>query len=399
VNRVEALVIGGGPAGATAAIALARAGWSVAIVEKAPFPRRKVCGEYISATTWPVLRELGLGPSIAGRAGPAVVRVGLFSGDAAIDAPMPAPRGGNGEWGHAIGRDILDSALLGEAARAGAALWQPWAVNAVRREGEGFVATLREAHGTQSREIRSRIVVDAHGSWERSPFASDASRPSSRAGDLFGFKARFRGARLPEGLMPLLLFPGGYGGMVHTDGADVSFSCCIRRDALRRQREHSALGAGDAVIAHVERHCRAAREMLAGARRTGPWLSAGPIRPGIRALADDGVFAVGNAAGEAHPLVAEGISMAIQSAWILASVLAPHGSDELARAQIDDLGREYATRWRAHLATRIHAAAIFAAFMARPAGARASAIAVAKLPRLLSWGARWSGKSRMLAGT
>jgi flavin-dependent dehydrogenase len=392
-----ALVVGGGPAGATAAIALARAGWSVALVEKSPFPRRKVCGEYISATTWPVLRELGVAGSIAGRVGPAVLRVGLFSEDTAIDAPMPAARSENGEWGHAIGRDILDSALLAEAARAGAVLWQPWAVNAVRREGGGYVATLRQAHGTQSCEIRSRIVVDAHGSWERSPFSCDA-RPASRARDLFGFKARFRGARLPQGLMPLLLFAGGYGGMVHTDGADVSFSCCIRRDALRRQRGHAALGAGDAVIAHVERHCRAAREVLAGAHRMGPWLSAGPIRPGIRALAADGVFAVGNAAGEAHPLVAEGISMAIQSAWILASVLAPHGGIELTRAQLDSLGRDYAARWKAHLAARIRVAAVLAAFMARPAGARASAIAVAKLPRLLSWGARWSGKARMLAG-
>ncbi|HEX7605439.1 MAG TPA: FAD-dependent monooxygenase, partial [Usitatibacter sp.] len=111
MNSVEALVIGGGPAGATAAIGLARAGWAVAIVEKSPFPRGKVCGEYISATTWPVLRELGIEPSIARRAGPAVVRVGLFSGDAATDAAMPAPGGAPGEWGHAIGRDILDSAL------------------------------------------------------------------------------------------------------------------------------------------------------------------------------------------------------------------------------------------------------------------------------------------------
>lgn len=393
MNEVDVLVVGGGPAGATAAIALARAGWTIAIVEKASFPRRKVCGEYISATTWPVLRELGVAPSSAG---PAVVRVGFFSEDTAIDAPMPAPRCKNGEWGRAIGREILDSALLAEACRAGAVLWQPWAVNAVRREGDEYVATLREAHGTQSREIRSRIVVDAHGSWERNPFRCDA-RPAARARDLFGFKARFRGAHLPEGLMPLLLFPGGYGGMVHTDGADVSFSCCIRRDALRRQRGSTALAAGDAVIAHVERHCRAAREVLAGARRVGPWLSAGPIRPGIRALAADGVFAVGNAAGEAHPLVAEGISMAIQSAWILAKVLAPHGGVELTRGQLDSLGRDYAARWQSHLATRIHVAAILAAFMARPAGARASAIAISKLPRLLSWGARWSGKARMLA--
>jgi flavin-dependent dehydrogenase len=197
--------------------------------------------------------------------------------------------------------------------------------------------------------------------------------------------------------MPLLLVPGGYGGMVHTDGAEVSFSCCIRRDALRRQRGDSSLAAGDAVIAHVERHCRAAREILAGAQRTGPWLSAGPIRPGIRALAADGVFAVGNAAGEAHPLVAEGISMAIQSAWILATLLAPHAREALTRTELDRLGRDYAVRWKAHLATRIRAAAIFAAVTARPAGARASEIVVAKLPRLLSWGARWSGKARVLA--
>ena len=45
----DALVVGGGPAGATAAILLAQAGWRVAVVEKKPFPRRKVCGEFISA--------------------------------------------------------------------------------------------------------------------------------------------------------------------------------------------------------------------------------------------------------------------------------------------------------------------------------------------------------------
>ncbi len=52
MNAYDALVIGGGPAGAVSALLLARAGWNVAVVEKERFPRGKVCGEFISAATW-----------------------------------------------------------------------------------------------------------------------------------------------------------------------------------------------------------------------------------------------------------------------------------------------------------------------------------------------------------
>ncbi len=57
----DALIIGGGPAGATTALLLARAGWSVALLERKCFPRRKVCGEYLSATNLHLFDELGLG--------------------------------------------------------------------------------------------------------------------------------------------------------------------------------------------------------------------------------------------------------------------------------------------------------------------------------------------------
>src|SRR5215472_3778108 len=57
--RLDALIVGAGPAGSAAARLLAAAGWSVALVEKAAFPRRKVCGEFISATTMPVLKACG----------------------------------------------------------------------------------------------------------------------------------------------------------------------------------------------------------------------------------------------------------------------------------------------------------------------------------------------------
>ena len=64
---------------------------------------------------------------------------------------------------------------------------------------------------------------------------------------------------------------------------------------------------------------------LAGAEREGPWLASGPLRPGVRLGQGDGIFRVGNAAGEAHPIVGEGISMALQSAFVLAALLGPDG--------------------------------------------------------------------------
>ena len=73
--RFDACVIGSGPAGATAALVLARAGWSVALVEKAVFPRRKVCGEFISAATLTVLEACGVAKDFLALAGPPVRRV------------------------------------------------------------------------------------------------------------------------------------------------------------------------------------------------------------------------------------------------------------------------------------------------------------------------------------
>jgi flavin-dependent dehydrogenase len=390
MSAYDAIVIGGGPAGATSALALARRGWRVAAIEKSRFPRRKVCGEHVSAGAWPVLRALEVAASLEPLAGPAVRRVGFFAAETMLDVPMPS----NGaEWGRAVGRELLDTVLLEHAARAGVEVLQPWSAVSVTTGARE--ATVVARCGDEERELVGRVVIAAHGSWEHGTLPTQSARDARRAGDLLAFKARFVGARLAPGLMPLILFPGGYGGLVQSDAGRVTFSCCVRRECLARLRaEHPGAPAGEAALAHAMESSRGLREALAGAWREGPWLAAGPIRPGIRVRAPGRLLAVGNAAGEAHPLVAEGIGMAIQSAWLLAQAL---GEREAAadRAALDRAAREYERRWRAGFAARVRASSLFAAVTGR--ALHASIALVAAAPAVLAWGARWSGKAAGVA--
>src|SRR5947199_10161016 len=99
-TRYDAAIVGAGPAGAAAAILLARAGWSVALVERQSFPRRKVCGECVAASNLPLLDALGVGAAFATRAGAELHRVALMRGAETLVAPLP-PAAAPHRWGRA----------------------------------------------------------------------------------------------------------------------------------------------------------------------------------------------------------------------------------------------------------------------------------------------------------
>ena len=389
-------MVGSGPAGATAALLLSRSGWRVAIVEKAAFPRRKVCGEFVSATTWPLLDALGVGDELRGRAGPVVRRVGVFARTSIVTAPMPAT--GNGvEGGRAVSRESLDAVLLCRAVAAGATLWQPWTVATFESGAGRHVCTIEHRERSERIVLEAPVIVAAHGSWDCGPLPTQPRRKAAAALDLLGFKARFQGGTLEDDLMPLLAFPGGYGGMVNTGETRVSLSCCIRRDHLDAARaRHPGHSAGEAVLEHIFEHSNGVHAVLATASCDGQWRAAGPIRPGIHDFGRDGVFAVGNAAAEAHPIVAEGISIAIQSAALLAETLGCFSAAASAPAALAMAHRRYQRLWRQNFTPRMRASALYAQMFMRPLSTRLAVASMQVFPSLLRIGAAWSGKSRQL---
>src|SRR5215218_4601177 len=111
-------IIGAGPAGCLAAIALARAGWSVTLVEQSRFPRHKVCGESLSALGIEVLKRLHLDAPIRKLAPIQITRTSLHAADGpSVSLDLPKPM-----WG--LSRHAFDAALLRAAIDAGATIIQ-----------------------------------------------------------------------------------------------------------------------------------------------------------------------------------------------------------------------------------------------------------------------------------
>lgn len=398
--RFDALVIGAGPAGSCAAILLADAGWRVALVEKQDYPRRKVCGECISATSLPIFERLGMRQALAPFAGRPLRQMALVCGPRILRAPLPAYADAINPWGLAIGREHLDALLLERAGERGVAVFQPWQAEELTGAPGDFACRLRRvgrnAEPQDERLLCAGLVIDAHGAWEP-PLRHEEGAPARSAGrqrpsDLFAFKANFADTALEPGLLPVLSFPGGYGGLVVADGARATFAFCLRRDALERaRRAFPGARPAEAAQCWVRRHAGAADALLGAAPQVGAWLGAGPIRPGIHlGKRGERMLRIGNAAGEAHPIIGEGINMALQSAVLLVGTVLRHrGQGAAAHGR---LHAAYAEAWRRQFGARIRMSALYAQLAMRPQLFGRLLPALARHPGLLTRLARWCGK-------
>lgn len=393
MNKFDALIIGAGPSGSTIAYLLAKAGWSVAIVEKSEFPRRKVCGEYLSPTNFPLFDQLDFADLFFQNTGPEIQRVGLFANSLNLYSKMPRLKNASDEWGRALRREVLDTMLLTQASKIGAKVFQPSAVIELSKSNDIFISRIKSKTTQEIDEIESRLVISAHGSWEIGSLPTQAKRFPASPTDLIGLKAHFRNARLDPDLMPMIIFPGGYGGMVTCDAGYVSISCCIRQDYLKQIREkYSGQNIGETVEQHIFDTCEGVNNCLSVGNRSGEWLTAGVIRPGIRSRNMSGIFLVGNAAGESHPIIAEGISMAIQSSWLLAQCLIKRKPAYLNDSVLKEIYAEYDKLWLKTFRKRILAADLFARLAMSNISQKLMSPFMKTFPSILTFGARLSGK-------
>jgi flavin-dependent dehydrogenase len=128
-------------------------------------------------------------------------------------------------------------------------------------------------------------------------------------------------------------------------------------------------------------------------------MAVGPVRPGIHLQNQGPIFRVGNAAGETHPLIGEGIGMALQSAVLLTNELAQLPPGALGEEVHNAIQVRYSTAWRHAFRHRLTLSRAYAHIAMHPFIARCVGATFRRWPHLLTYSARWAGKSRSACTT
>ena len=327
----EILVVGGGPAGAACAAFCAASGRRVRIVERAIFPRDKVCGDCLNPDAWPVLARLGLEERLLALPHVAL-RTVEFVGLRGRTVRLPLPDAARGEI--AVKRRDLDALLLTRAIELGARVQQGRAVVKMRRAEGGYaVTTVDAAGGGEEETIRARFVVAADG--RNSVVARLAGllddTPTRRADARIGLQAHLPcpadfGARVQ-----MRWFADGYGGLCPVGGGELNVS----------------LTGPPVALEGLKKWVRAEF----GVGKEQAWRTIAPLdRAAAGRAAADGVFLVGDAARVVEPFTGEGIYYALRSGELAAAALLAALRGELgADAAAARYGREHTAMYRGRL--------------------------------------------------
>jgi menaquinone-9 beta-reductase len=354
-----ALIIGGGVAGAAAAIEIARMGRPVTLVERQQGPHHKVCGEFISGEAALYLSDLGI--DLAALGAVRINEVRLCADERVVTARLPFPA-------FSLSRHALDEALLRQASAAGADVMRGSGVQSVRWHDGRWTIVRDDGHILVARDVfLANGKHDLRG-WKR---------PPGRQNDLLGFKLHWRlSARETEALgaaVELVLFPDGYAGLEPIENGVANLCLVLRRSrfAALGQRWERLLPALLADCPHLARR-------LAKAEPCWPRpLAISSIPYGFVRIHADGLWWLGDQAACIPSFSGDGMSIALHSARLAALFYFGGGGTDAFQAR---LARD--------VAAQVCRATLLSRMLVHPSGQKISAKAVQLMPRLLGVAAR-----------
>lgn len=304
------------------ALFLRQLGHDVLLLDRARFPRDKVCGESVSPEAWRLFGALGVAGCLRSLA-PQPVRGMTLT---APDGTRFTGRYPEGREGFAIRRERLDHVLLQAARDGGVEVREGVRVADVLRR-DGRVAGVL-CDGPSAAALECRLVVGADGRDSAVARALGLRRiPSLRR---FALRGHFEGVQGLSDQGEMHVIPGAYCGVAPLSPTSANVALVMNPGPLRE-----AGGDVSGFFLRALGRWPEITERLSRARLLAPPRAIGPLAVEARRLSVAGALLVGDSAGFYDPFTGEGITLALRSAELLAPVAAA----ALRSGSLEDLSR------------------------------------------------------------
>jgi len=329
--KYNVVIAGGGLAGLCSAIALAKAGIEVLVIEKEQYPFHRVCGEYISLEVLPFLNSLGIDPF---KLQASKIDRLLISSPSGRTLNHTLDLGGFG-----LSRYTLDAHLFAQAKELGVHFLCGEKVNHIHFENETFLLKLNS-----ETQITSSIVIGSFG--KRSNLDKDLNRSfMTRRSPYVAVKYHVR-IDQPKDLIALHNFQDGYCGISAIEDGKYCLCYMTERAALQQagtieEMEHSRLQKNPYlkyIFSNVDFLYKKP-------------LAINEISFESKQPVEQHILMVGDAAGMITPLCGNGMAMAIHGSKILSDLLKEYFQNgKLSRNELEVI---YSKRWKNQFETRM----------------------------------------------
>lgn len=282
-------IVGAGPAGAACAILCASGGLRTVLLDRAEFPRDKVCGDCLNPAAWPILDRLGVAPSVRALPHAPLREVEMIpTRGASLRQPLPSEP--SPEIG--VRRRVFDDVLVHRAAECGAEVRTGYAVERLEHRRDWTLTVANKL-------LQARHLVAADGRNSTVARLLGLLPPATR--DRVALQARLPLAEEGRERVVMRFLPWGYSGLADIGGGEMNL-CLVARPAHL-----------DALRAWAQKHFQPAVAL--------DWQSVTPLSRRAIPPVRGSLLLVGDAARVVEPFTGEGITYALATGELAARAL------------------------------------------------------------------------------
>lgn len=340
MNEADVVVIGGGPAGATASTLLAQQGLRVQLFEREKFPRFHIGESLIPETYW-VLERLNMLPKLRASRFVHKHSVQFVSASGKLSAPFyfydNKPHECSQTW--QVVRSEFDHMMLNNAREHGVQALEEVRVLDVLFEGQRAVGVKIQERGAAPREVRARVVVDASG---QSGMLANRLKmrvwdPVLNKGAIWTYwENAYRDTGRDEGATVVIQTPNKQGWFWNIPLHDnrLSLGVVAPFDYLFKGR-----GSHEQTYLEEVEKCPAVVERLKNANRVTGYFATKDYSYRSTECSGDGWVTIGDAFGFLDPLYSSGVLLALKGGEMAADAIAEgFRTDDLSKAQLGKWG-------------------------------------------------------------